>query len=75
MENEPKIEQPGIDSQRTYASMRDNDATVVSIVGTSKKYKIRWIKNGQIINRAEIIIGTVLCQSMITAVTPLVGCP
>lgn len=53
---EPKIEQPGIESQRTYASIRDNDATVVSIPGTSKKYKIRWLKNGQIDKLSRLLI-------------------
>ena len=48
MEKEPNVEQPSVESQRTYASLRDNDATVVSILGTKKKYRIRWLKNGQI---------------------------
>ena len=56
MEKEPKIEQPSIDSQRTYTSIRDNDATVVSILGTKKKYKIRWLKNGQIDKLSRLLI-------------------
>lgn len=56
MENEPKIEQPKIDAQRTYASMRDNDATIVSILGTKKKYKVRWLKNGQIDHLSRLLI-------------------
>ena len=48
MEKEPKIEQPSLDAQKTYASIRDNDATVVGVLGTKKKYRIRWVKNGQI---------------------------
>ena len=56
MESEPKITQPGIESQRTYASIRDNDATVVGILGTKKKYKIRWLKNGQIDRLSRLLI-------------------
>ena len=56
MEQEPKIEQPSIDLQRTYASIRDNDATVVSVLGTRKKYKIRWLKNGQIDKLSRLLI-------------------
>lgn len=53
---EPKIEQPSVEAQRTYASMRDNDATIVGIVGTKKKYKIRWLKNGQIDKLSRLLI-------------------
>lgn len=56
MEKEPKIEQPSVESQRTYASLRDNDATIVSILGTKKKYKIRWLKNGQIDKLSRLLI-------------------
>lgn len=56
MEKEPKIEQPSVSSQRTYASIRDNDATIVSILGTKKKYKIRWLKNGQIEKLSRLLI-------------------
>lgn len=53
---ETKIEQPKVESQRTYASIRDNDATVVSILGTNKKYKIRWLKNGQTDRLSRLLI-------------------
>ena len=56
MEKEPKIGQPSVQAQRTYASIRDNDATVVSILGTKKKYKIRWLKNGQIDRLSRLLI-------------------
>ena len=56
MEKEPKIEQPSLQAQRTYASIRDNDATVVSVLGTKKKYKIRWLKNGQIDRLSRLLI-------------------
>lgn len=53
---EPKVEQPSSESQRTYASIRDNDATLVGIVGTRKRYKIRWLKNGQIDKLSRLLI-------------------
>jgi len=56
MEREPKIEQPDVDAQREYASVRDNDATVVGILGTNKKYKIRWLRNGQIEKLSRLLI-------------------
>ena len=56
METEPKIEQPSVEAQRTYTSIRDNDATVVGILGTNKKYKIRWLKNGQIDRLSRLLI-------------------
>ena len=56
MEKEPKVEQPSVEAQRTYASIRDNDATIVTILGTKKKYKIRWLKNGQIDKLSRLLI-------------------
>lgn len=56
MEKEPKVEQPSVESQRTYASLRDNDATVVTILGTKKRYRIRWLKNGQIDKLSRLLI-------------------
>ena len=56
MEKEPVIEQPSLESQRTYASIRDNDATIVSVLGTKKKYKIRWLKKGQINKLSRLLI-------------------
>lgn len=56
MEKEPKVEQPSVGSQREYVSLRDNDATVVSVLGTKKKYKIRWLKNGQIDRLSRLLI-------------------
>lgn len=53
---EPKIEQPSVEAQRNYASIRDNDATIVSILGTKKKYKIRWLKNAQIDKLSRLLI-------------------
>lgn len=56
MQKEPKVEQPSVESQRTYVSIRDDDATVVSILGTNKKYKIRWLKNGQTNKLSRLLI-------------------
>ncbi len=56
MAKEPRIEQPSVEDQRTYASIRDNDATVVTILGTKKKYKIRWLKHGQLDKLSRLLI-------------------
>ena len=56
MEKEAKVEQPSVESQRDYVSLRDNDATVVPVLGTKKKYKIRWLKNGQINKLSRLLI-------------------
>ena len=56
MEKEPDVRQPSVESQREYASLRDNDATVVPILGTKKKYKIRWLKKGQIEKLSRLLI-------------------
>ena len=56
MEKEPVIEQPSLDSQRNYVSLRDNDATIVPVPGTRKSYKIRWLKNGQIDKLSRLLI-------------------
>lgn len=48
MNKEPNINIPSREDQRTYLSIRDNDAEIVTILGTKKKYKIRWLKNGQL---------------------------
>lgn len=56
MEKEPKVEQPSVESQRDYVSLRDNDATIVPVLGTKKKYKIRWLKNGQIDKLSRLLI-------------------
>lgn len=53
---EPKIEQPTEAMQREYASLRDNDPTVVSIVGTKKKRKIYWLRNGQLEKLGRLMI-------------------
>lgn len=56
MGQEPEIKQPSAESQKNYVSARDNDATIVEILGTKKKYKIRWLKNGQIDRLSRLLI-------------------
>ena len=53
---EPEIKQPTEEQQREYISARDNDATVVRIEGTNKKYKIRWLKNGQMVKLSRLLL-------------------
>lgn len=36
--------------------MRDNEATEVTILGTNKRYKLRWLKNGQIEKLSRVIL-------------------
>lgn len=55
-EKEPVVSQPDLEAQRSYASIRDNDATIVGILGTKKKYKIRWLKNGQVEKISRLLI-------------------
>lgn len=56
MGKEPKIDQPSKETERTYASIVDNDATIVTIPGTRKKYKIRWLRNGQLNKLTRLLI-------------------
>ena len=55
-DNEPKVRQPSGEAQRTYASIRDDNASVVTILGTKKSYKIRWLKNGQVDRLSRLLI-------------------
>jgi len=54
---EPKIEQPAIDAQQIYLSLISNDAEEVQILRTNKKYKVRWLKNGQLEKLTRLLIG------------------
>ena len=45
---EPVINQPSVEAQNEYLSLVNNDATEVAIPRTKKKYKIHWLKNGQL---------------------------
>lgn len=47
-DEEQKLNQPSDDSQRLYQDLIDNRSSEVSILRTKKKYKVRWLKNGQL---------------------------
>ena len=53
---EPKIEQPSLDAQLAYLSLINNDADEVEILNTGKKYKIRWLKNGQLEKLTRLLL-------------------
>lgn len=54
--NEPKVTQPSMDDQLAYLSLRDNDATEVFILGTKKRYLVRWLKNCQIVKLSRLLL-------------------
>lgn len=54
--NEQKIEQPTLDAQQLYLAMINNDAEEVEILRTKKKYKIRWLKNGQLEKLTRLLL-------------------
>ena len=56
MGKEPLITQPTVDEQREYLSAINNDATVVTILGTNKKYKVRWLKNIQVEYLSRLLV-------------------
>lgn len=39
------IDQPGVDDEKELNSVINNDASVVCIPGTRKKYRIKWLKH------------------------------
>ncbi len=53
---EQKIEQPTIDAQQIYLSLISNDAEEVQILRTKKKYKVRWLKNGQLEKLSRLLL-------------------
>ena len=53
---EPTIEQPSIDIQQLYLELISNDAEEVEILRTKKKYKIRWLKNGQLEKLTRLLL-------------------
>ena len=53
---EPKVEQPTIDAQQIYLSLISNDAEEVQILRTKKKYKVRWLKNGQLEKLTRLLL-------------------
>lgn len=56
MAKEPIIEQPSIEAQLLYQSIANNDADEVEILRTRKKYKIRWLKNGQLVKLGRLLL-------------------
>lgn len=54
--NEQKIEQPTLDAQQLYLALINNDAEEVEILRTKKKYKIRWLKNGQLEKLTRLLL-------------------
>ena len=55
-EEEEKVEQPSYDAQQIYLSLINNDAEEVEILRTKKKYKIRWLKNGQLEKLTRLLL-------------------
>jgi len=53
---EPIINQPTDEQQREYASLADNMPSIVPILGTSKTYKIGWLRNAQLIKLARLML-------------------
>ena len=53
---EPKVEQPSMDVQQLYLSLISNDPVEVEILRTKKKYKIRWLKNGQLEKLTRLLL-------------------
>ena len=51
---EPDVRQPKVDAQKEYASLRDNDASVVIV--RNKKFTLRWLKKGQIAKLGRILL-------------------
>lgn len=56
MRKEPKIDQPDLQAQMMMLSIQNNDASEVMIPGTRKKYKIRWLKNGQLVRLTRLLL-------------------
>lgn len=54
--SEPRVEQPSLENQKLYLSMINNDPEVVGILRTKKKYKIRWLKNGQLEKLTRLLL-------------------
>lgn len=55
-DEEPKIEQPGAEAQKEYLSLINDDPTEVEILRTNKKYKIHWLKNGQLTKLSRLLL-------------------
>ena len=55
-DKEQKVDQPSVDAQKIYLSLINNDAEEVGILRTNKKYKIRWLKNGQLERLSRLLL-------------------
>lgn len=53
---EPKVDQPSLDMQQLYLSLISNDPVEVEVLRTNKKYKIRWLKNGQLEKLTRLLL-------------------
>lgn len=62
-EQEPQITQPTDEMQRIYSSLIENKPTVVTVMGTKKKYKMRWLKNGQLRKLSILLLGNKKAES------------
>lgn len=56
MAKEPKVTQPEINTQLLLLSLMNNDPEVVVIPRTKKRYKIRWLKNGQLVKLTRLLL-------------------
>ena len=54
--SEPRVDQPSMDVQQLYLSLISNDGEEVEILRTKKKYKIRWLKNGQLEKLTRLLL-------------------
>lgn len=53
---EQKLSQPSVEAQRLYMSLVNDDAEEVVIPRTNKKYKIHWLKNGQLEKLTRLLL-------------------
>ena len=58
--SEPRVDQPSMDVQQLYLSLISNDGEEVEILRTKKKYKIRWLKNGQLEKLTSEVMDAIL---------------
>lgn len=56
-EKEQPLEQPSDDLQKLYTSMIEDDYTECGILHHSAKYKVRWLRNGQIEKLSRLLVG------------------
>lgn len=54
--DEQILEQPKEEAQKLYLSLINNDADEIQILRTNKKYKVRWLKNGQLEKLTRLLL-------------------